>query len=89
MDQRGGGIKRMKAAMLNHGLYEPGYDLTQGFFRVTLPGPADDLDQLRVPAGVGAGIAPAVEEQLTDRQRDILTRLTAGEKIASARCLEL
>lgn len=89
MDQRGSGIGRMKAAMLNHGLDEPVYGLTQGYFRVTLKGPGADLDRLRVPAGVGAGIPPAIEEQLTDRQRDILTRMTAGEKITSARCLEL
>ncbi len=89
MDQRGSGIGRMKEAMLNHGLDMPEYDLTEGYFRVTLKGPGDDLDCLRLPAGTSAGIPPAIEEQLTDRQRDILTRVTAGEKITSARCMEL
>ncbi len=39
--------------------------------------------------GVGTGIPPAVEEQLTDRQRDILTRMAVGERILSALCMRL
>jgi ATP-dependent DNA helicase RecG len=73
MDQRGSGIGRMKTAMLNLGLDAPAYDLVDGYFRVTLKGPGDDLDQLRVPAGVGTGIPPAVEEQLTERQKQIMS----------------
>jgi hypothetical protein len=89
MDQRGSGIGRMKDAMLDHGLSAPEYDLTEGYFRVTLKGPGDDLNRLRVPSGVGTGIPPAIEERLTDRQRDILARMTAGEKITSALCMAL
>lgn len=89
MDQRGSGIGRMKVAMLDHGLDAPRYDLTEGYFRVTLKGPGVDLDRLRIPSGISEGISPAIEEQLTDRQRDILTRMVAGEKITSARCMEL
>ena len=89
MDQRGSGIGRMKAAMLNHGLYAPVYDLVDGYFRVNLKGPGDDLDRLRIPAGTSSGIPPAVEEQLSDRQRDILTRLAEGQQINSAQCMSL
>ena len=89
MDQRGSGIGRMKTAMLNHGLNGPEYALTEGYFCVTLKGPGDDLDCLRIPAGASAGLPPAVEDQLTDRQRDILSRLAGGERISSALCLQL
>jgi predicted HTH transcriptional regulator len=89
MDQRGSGIGRMRAAMLNHGLNGPEYALAEGYFLVTLKGPGDNLDCLRVPAGASAGLPPAVEDQLTDRQRDILTRLAGGERISSALCLQL
>ncbi len=83
MDQRGSGIGRMKAAMLDHGLDEPVYDLTQGYFRVTLKGPGDNLDRLRVPSGVGAGIPPAVEEQLSKRQIRILEQAVKDGKVTT------
>jgi predicted HTH transcriptional regulator len=72
MDQRGSGIGRMKISMLNHGLDAPVSDLVDGYFRVTLKGPGEDLDRLRVPAGMGAGIPPAVEEQMNARQKRIV-----------------
>jgi predicted HTH transcriptional regulator len=89
MDQRGSGIGRMKAAMLDHGLDAPDYDMIDGYFRVSLKGPGDDLDRLRIPAGTPSGIPPAVEEQLSDRQRDILARLAEGQQISSAQCMSL
>jgi len=89
MDQRGSGIGRMRAAMLNHGLDVPEYHLTDGYFRVTIKGPGEDLDRLRIPAGTSAGIPPAIGEQLTGRQRDMLSRMAEGENITSARCIEL
>jgi ATP-dependent DNA helicase RecG len=89
MDQRGSGIGRMRAAMLNHGLSAPEYDINEGYFRVVLKGPGDNLDRLRVPAGIETGISPATEAQLTNRQRNILTRMAAGERISSALCMRL
>ena len=83
MDQRGSGIGRMKAAMLDHGLDEPVYDLTQGYFRVTLKGPGDDLSRLRVPEGVSAGIPPALADQLTERQILILEQAVKEGKVTT------
>jgi len=83
MDQRGSGIGRMKDAMLNHGLSVPEYDLTDGYFRVTLKGPADDLDRLRVPVEVGAGIPPAIVEQLSKRQISILEQAVKDGKVTT------
>lgn len=77
MDQRGSGIGRMKSAMLNHGLDEPQYDLVDGYFRVTLKGPGDDLARLCIPASASPGISPAIEEKLTNRQKAILGQAVA------------
>ena len=83
MDQRGSGIGRMKSAMLNHGLDEPQYDLVDGYFRVTLKGPGDDLSRLRVPQGTAKGIPPAVEEKLNKRQRLILEQVVADGQVTT------
>lgn len=83
MDQRGSGIGRMKEAMLNHGLDTPEYDLTEGYFRVTLKGPGDDLDRLRIPAGTSAGLPPAVEEQLNARQKAALQEVLMSGSVSS------
>ncbi len=83
MDQRGSGIGRMKAAMLNHGLDEPVYDLTQGYFRVTLKGSGDDLDRLRIPSDVSTGILPAIEVQLNKRQKAALQEVLDSGAVSS------
>ena len=83
MDQRGSGIGRMKSAMLNHGLDAPVYDLVDGYFRVNLKGPGDDLDQLRLPAGNPSGIPPALEEQLNDRQKLILEQTVKDGRVST------
>ncbi|MCK5676004.1 MAG: DUF4062 domain-containing protein [Verrucomicrobia bacterium] len=83
MDQRGSGISRMKAAMLNHGLDAPVYDLTEGYFRVILKGPGDDLARLRIPSGASAGIPPAVEEQLNGRQKAALQEVLESGSVSS------
>jgi predicted HTH transcriptional regulator len=67
-----------------YGLDVPSYDLLDGYFCVTLKGPGDDLDRLRVPPGASAGLPPAILEQLSKRQMTILEkaakegRVTAG-----------
>ncbi|HBA84156.1 MAG TPA: hypothetical protein DCZ95_08695 [Verrucomicrobia bacterium] len=83
MDQRGSGIGRMKEAMLNHGLDMPEYDLTEGYFRVTLNGPGDDLDRLRSPSDTFAGIPPAVADQLSKRQISILEQAVKEGKVTT------
>ncbi len=83
MDQRGSGIKRMKAAMLNYGLGEPTYDLTQGYFRGTFIGPGNNLDRLRLPAKASTGIPPAIAEQLTERQKQIVEYVVESGKVTT------
>lgn len=49
MEERGTGILRMKAAMLKHGLDKPKLVIQDDYFVVTLPGPDDNLNRIRVP----------------------------------------
>jgi len=83
MDQRGSGIGRMKTTMLNHGLDAPEYDLTEGYFRVTLKGPSDNLERLLIPAGTSKGIPPAIEGKLTNRQIKILEQVTTEGQVTT------
>jgi len=64
MEERGTGILRMKAAMLQHGLDEPKLAIEDDYFVVTLPGPGDNLDRIRVPAST----KDSRISQLSDRQ---------------------
>lgn len=86
MEQRGSGFARMRDAMLNHGLDEAKITQEDGFFVVTLPGPAGNYDRLNVPAGVSGPITPAIEAQLNERQRKMVGLLAAGEELTSRRC---
>ena len=88
MDQRGSGIGRMKSSMLNHGLPEPLYDLIDGYFRVTLEGPGDDLDRLKEPSDTHGIIPAAIEEQLNERQRKIMGQANAVGIVTSGWCLK-
>ena len=86
MEQRGSGFARMHEAMLNHGLDVPKFDLQDGFFVVTLPGPAGNYDRLKVPEGATGPITPAVETQLNGRQREMVKLLVAGEELVGGAC---
>jgi ATP-dependent DNA helicase RecG len=90
IEERGSGFRRMRDAMLDHGLEKPKLGTNTGYFQITLVGPGDDLDRLRVPSGVvGQLISPSLEAELTDRQREMVKMLANGEQLASKRCQEL
>jgi predicted HTH transcriptional regulator len=86
MEQRGTGFARMRDAMLDHGLDAPTLGEQDGFFIVTLCGPAGHYDRLRTPANAGRPITPAVEARLNDRQKKMVALLAAGEELTSRRC---
>ncbi len=86
MEQRGTGFARMRDAMLNHGLEEPAIAQQDGFFVVTLPGPAGNFDRIRVPVNAGGLVTPAMEAALTERQKKMIAILSAGEELTSRRC---
>jgi predicted HTH transcriptional regulator len=86
MEQRGTGFARMRDAMLNHGLDEPKIDQQDGFFVVTLSGPAGNYDRLKLPAGTVGLITPAVEASLSKRQRAMVKLLASGEELVGGAC---
>lgn len=86
MEQRGSGFARMHDAMLNHGLAAPEIAQQDGFFVVTLRGPAGDYDRLKVPAGTSGPITPAVEAQLNRRQRKIMIEVQRTGSVTSGWC---
>jgi predicted HTH transcriptional regulator len=90
MEQRGSGLGRMKAAMLDHGLDVPEFDSEDGYFQLTLRGPAEDLERLRIPPSKDAGfISPAVEHTLNERQKKMIALLIQGQELTSRKCQEL
>ncbi len=89
IEERGSGFRRMREQMLNHGLDQPVIGTDTGYFQVVFPGPAEDLDRLRIPASApGLLVTPTIEAQLNERQRRMVARLVAGEQLTSRRCEE-
>jgi ATP-dependent DNA helicase RecG len=83
MEQRGSGFARMSEAMLNHGLTAPEIAQQDGFFVVTLRGPAGDYDRLKVPSDAPLTIPASVEARLTKRQQQMMAALARGEVLTS------
>jgi predicted HTH transcriptional regulator len=86
MEQRGTGFARMRDAMLNHGLDEPKIDQQDGFFVVTLPGPAGNYERIQTPANASGLITPAVEAVLNERQKKILIEVQKTGAVTSGWC---
>ena len=84
MEERGTGIRRMRGAMLDHGLELPHVNTDEDRFVLTLPGPGDDLGRIKAPASAAESLPKSVLEELSKRQRAILVRLAAGEELTSA-----
>jgi predicted HTH transcriptional regulator len=86
MEQRGSGFARMREAMLNHGLEEPKLGEQDGFFVLTLPGPAGAYDRIKVSADAGGPITPAVEARLNERQKKIVLQVQQAGFVTSGWC---
>lgn len=86
MDQRGSGIGRMKNSMLDHGLDAPVYEETEGYFKVTLMGPGDNLDRLRLPREIDHVFPLSIENQLNDRQKKIMAQILKEGSVTSGWC---
>ena len=85
IEERGSGFRRMRDQMLNHGLDQPLLGTDTGYFQVTFPGPGDKLDRIRVPE-TRLLITPALEARLSERQREMVKLLAAGEELAGGVC---
>jgi len=89
IEERGSGFRRMREQMINHGLDQPRLATDSGYFQVILPGPGEDLSQLRIPARVAEQIVPpSVEQQLNDRQRKIIKQVLQEGFVTSGWCRE-
>ena len=86
MEQRGTGFARMRDAMIDHGLDVPAFTEQDGYFIVTFPGPNENYDRLRVPAGAAGLVTPAVEAQLNDRQKKIMLEVYKSGFVTSGWC---
>jgi len=87
IEERGSGFRRMHDQMLDHGLDPPLIGTDTGYFQVTFPGPGDNIERLRVPERQLL-ITPAVEAQLNDRQKAMVSLLVQGEVLTSRMCEE-
>ena len=72
MEERGTGIRRMRRAMLDHGLDLPQVTLDEDRFVLTLPGPGDDLSRIKAPASATESLPRSVVEELNKRQLAVL-----------------
>lgn len=87
MEQRGSGFARMREAMLNHGLAEPAITQQDGFFVVTLHGPAGDFDRIKSTAVSAGPVTPAIEARLNDRQKRIVAHVLAAGAVTRGWCV--
>ena len=88
IEERGSGFRRMRDQMLNHGLDQPTLGTDTGYFQVTFPGPGENIERLRV-AETRLVVTPAVEVQLSKRQKNMVSRLIGGEELTNRRCQKL
>ncbi len=82
IEERGSGFRRMRDQMLNHGLDQPLLGADTGYFQVTFPGPADNIERLRAPEGAPL-VTPAVEAQLNERQKKALAEVLDSGSVSS------
>ena len=82
IEERGSGFRRMGDQMLDHGLDRPLIGTDTGYFQITFPGPAEDVERLRVPEQ-RLLVTPAVEAQLNERQRKALAEVLRSGFVAS------
>ena len=73
IEERGSGFRRMADQMLDHVLDRPLLGTDMGYFQVIFVGPGEKLERLRVPES-RLRVTPAVEAQLSARQRKILAQ---------------
>lgn len=85
IEERGSGFRRMRDQMLNHGLEPPVIGTDTGYFQITFPGPGDNVERIRAPAA-RLRVSPALEAQLSERQRKMMQWLVEGQELTSRQC---
>lgn len=85
MEERGTGIRRMRKAMLDHGLDIPKFEIDENRFVVTLHGPGDDLSRIKAPTMEWGGLPKSLAEVLNERQRAILELAISSGSVTNRR----
>jgi predicted HTH transcriptional regulator len=75
----------MRNQMLDHGLDAPLLGTEMGYFQVTLHGPGNDIERLRVPES-RLLVTPAIEAQLNERQKEIVKHVLEAGSVTSGWC---
>lgn len=88
MEERGTGIQRMRDAMLDHGLDLPVIRVVEDEVVVTLPGPGENLDRIRIPDGEVITLEPSVEAKLNERQKEIVREVVRNGSVTTGWCKE-
>lgn len=79
IEKLGTGLKKMREAMLKHGLKEPAYDINRAFFQITFLGPGKDILNLVKPSNE----VDLRELGLNERQIKMLNWLQKNKQISS------
>ncbi len=87
IEERGGGLQRMRDSMLNHGLSAPELALVDAYFEVTLRGPGDNTDRLRVPDSMRL-VSPALEARLNKRQKRAVAEALRAGSVTTGWCVK-
>jgi len=87
IEERGSGFRRMQGQMLDHGLDQPLISTDTGYFQITFPGAAGNLDRIRVPEA-RLRVTPAVEASLNERQRTILAHALEAGTVTTRWCMQ-
>ena len=85
IEERGSGIRRMHEYMLNHGLDKPLLGEDTGYFQIILPGPGANMERIRIPEA-NMTVTPAVEAQLTERQKEIIKYVLGAGSVTRRWC---
>jgi predicted HTH transcriptional regulator len=89
IEERGSGFRRMRERMSAHGLEPPQLATDSGYFQVLFPGPGENLDRIQAADEQAMPVVPPlVEQNLTPRQREMISMLLHGETLTSQKCVE-
>jgi predicted HTH transcriptional regulator len=88
MEERGTGIRRMRKAMIDHGLDLPHFESEEDFFTLTLPGPAENLARIKAPFSVKQGLSKSMQKELNKRQIAILELAVSAGSVTNRQVQE-
>lgn len=69
--------------MLNHGLDEPLITIADNEVVVVLRGPGEDMNRIRFPENITAGLSPSVAAKLNERQKVILAEIVKNGTVST------